>query len=164
MIQIIPAKSEDLPVLLQIYESARKYMRRTGNLTQWQGGFPPEKLLLSDIEKEQLFVMKSNARIVGVFALITGPDPTYSYIEDGSWLSDEEYATIHRIASDGTESGILAAAVSFVWEKIPHLRIDTHRDNLVMQNAIQNCGFERCGIIYLADGSPRIAYEKTHCS
>ena len=113
MIQIIPAKSEDLPVLLQIYESARKYMRRTGNLTQWQGGFPPEKLLLSDIEKEQLFVMKSNARIVGVFALITGPDPTYSYIEDGSWLSDEEYATIHRIASDGTESGILAS-ISFV--------------------------------------------------
>lgn len=158
--QIRLAKKEDLTQLLTIYEAARSFMRKSGNLTQWQGGYPPKELLLSDIEKQQLFVIERANKIVGVFALIMGEDPTYSYIENGAWISKDEYATIHRIASDGTGSGILKAAVSFAWEKIPHLRIDTHKDNLVMQRAILNCGFVKCGIIYLSDGSPRIAYEK----
>lgn len=158
--QIRLAKNEDLMRLLTIYEAARIYMRKCGNLTQWQGGYPPKELLLSDIEKQQLFVIERARKIVGVFALIMGEDPTYTYIENGAWISNEEYATIHRIASDGTCAGILKAAVSFAWKKIPHLRIDTHKDNFVMQRAILKCGFEKCGIIYLSDGSPRIAYEK----
>lgn len=154
------AKKEDLPQIMQIYESARCFMRKNGNMTQWQGGFPPAELLLSDIEIGQLYVIKQKNEIIGVFALIFGEDPTYSYIEDGAWLSEEEYAVLHRVASDGMRKGILKTAVSFSFEKIPHLRIDTHQDNLPMQRAIQKNGFQRCGIIYLADGSPRIAFEK----
>lgn len=158
--EVVKAKKEDLPILLQIYEAARKFMRRSGNMTQWQGGFPPAELLLSDIEIGQLYVIKEEDKIIGVFALIFGSDPTYSYIEDGAWLSTEAYATLHRVASDGMQKGILEAAVNFAWKKIRHLRIDTHRDNLPMQRAIQKNGFKRCGIIYLLDGSPRIAFEK----
>ena len=157
---VVKAKKEDLPQLMQIYESARRFMRKNGNLTQWQGGFPPAELLLSDIEIGQLYVIKQSDEIIGVFALIFGEDPTYSYIEDGAWLSSEEYAAIHRVASDGMQKGILETAVNFSWEKIRHLRIDTHQDNLPMQHAIQKNGFQKCGIIYLADGSPRIAFEK----
>ena len=97
-------------------------------------------------------------QIRGVFAFIPGIDPTYGYIE-GSWCSDAPYAAIHRVASDGA-GGILAEAVAFGWEKIQHLRIDTHADNWVMQRAIERAGFQKCGIIYLENGDPRIAYEK----
>ena len=79
-------------------------------------------------------------------------------IEDGVWRSNETYGTIHRIASDGS-GGILRTAVEFCKKEISHLRIDTHHDNVIMQKAVAKLGFERSGIIHLANGSPRIAYE-----
>lgn len=38
--------------------------------------------------------------------------------------------------------------------------IDTHKDNKITRHLIEKNGFAKCGIIYVADGSPRIAYEK----
>ena len=43
---------------------------------------------------------------------------------------------------------------------LSHLRIDTHRDNLIMQHILPAAGFQKCGMIYLTDGSLRIAYER----
>ena len=97
--------------------------------------------------------------IHGVFYFYIGKDPTYDYMEDGAWASDTPYGTIHRIAGDGT-GGILKSAVAFCGSRIGHLRIDTHHDNVVMQNAVKKQGFQRRGIIYIADGSPRIAYDR----
>ena len=51
-------KLEDLPRILQIYASARKFMKQSGNPRQWGDSFPPEDLLAKDIEKEQLYVVK----------------------------------------------------------------------------------------------------------
>lgn len=153
------AEERDLSRILEIYDAARSYMRRTGNPHQWNGAYPSADVLREDIRKEQLYVMQTEERVEAVFALIIGADPTYSYIE-GSWISDLPYGTIHRIASSGKIRGVLQQAVDFGWKRIPHLRIDTHQDNLVMQKAVRKCGFQECGIIYLLDGSPRIAYEK----
>ena len=44
-------------------------------------------------------------------------------------------------------------------EDFDNLRIDTHDDNKKMQHLIEKNGFIRCGIIYVYDGSPRIAYQ-----
>ena len=41
-----------------------------------------------------------------------------------------------------------------------NLRIDTHEKNIPMQGCLAKNGFARCGIIYLEDGDPRIAYQK----
>jgi hypothetical protein len=49
--------------------------------------------------------------------------------------------------------------VAYGKEQISHLRIDTHHDNYVMQHAIIQAGFQRRGIIYIGDGTPRIAYD-----
>ncbi len=71
-----------------------------------------------------------------------------------------ENGTLHRVAGDGKAHGIFDAIAKFCEQKISHLRIDTHEDNKVMQHLIEKNGFQRCGIIYVEDGSPRIAYEK----
>ena len=155
------ARAEDLPDILRIYECAKQFMRANGNMFQWVNGYPSEELLTADIEKEQLYVVRNGRHICGVFALIIGPDPTYEYIENGSWISDSRYGTIHRIASDGSVRGVLDKAVEFCEKKISHLRVDTHEVNLPMQNAVIRNGFSKRGIIYIADGTPRFAYEKT---
>ena len=155
------ARREDLPRALDIYQVARQFMRNNGNPNQWNDGYPAEAVLLRDIEKQQLYVEETDDSVNAVFVLALGDDPTYAYIEDGEWLSDAPYGTIHRIASDGAVPGFFARCMMFCQSKIEHLRIDTHHDNVVMQHLAEKEGFCRCGIIYLADGSPRIAYEKT---
>lgn len=62
-------------------------------------------------------------------------------------------------ASDGTTHGVAAAMFAFAKERIDHLRIDTHQDNLPMQGAIAKAGFERAGIVYVSDGTPRVAFD-----
>lgn len=157
---ITPAAMQDLPAILNIYEYARAFMARTGNPHQWADGSPKTETLRNDIEKGQLYLCQSGQEIYGVFAFIIGEDPTYLKMNDGAWLSDAPYGTIHRIAGNGTKKGIFAEAVSYCEGKIPHLRIDTHADNHIMQHLILKHGFQKCGTIYLADGSPRIAFEK----
>ena len=113
---------------------------------------------MDDIDKQLLHVITDEDGIHGVFYFYIGEDPTYGEIEDGAWKSGATYGTIHRIASDGS-GGILRTAVGFCADQISNIRIDTHHDNKVMQKAVAKLGFERSGIIHLANGSPRIAYE-----
>lgn len=155
------AKYEDLERIMDIYAAARKYMADNGNVTQWTDSYPSKEMLEGDIEKEQLFVYEVSNKIHGVFAFIIGPEETYSYIENGSWKNDAPYGTIHRVASDGVVKGVFSQCLEFCKARIPNLRIDTHKDNHTMQRLIEKSGFEKCGIIYVQNGTPRIAYQYT---
>ena len=155
------AELSDLDRLETVYAEARAFMRRTGNLYQWVGGHPNRSLLESDIPKKQLYVVEEDGVIHGAFAFVLGADPTYSYIENGAWLSDAPYGTIHRIGSDGQIHGMFTDVLRFCREIQPHVRIDTHADNKVMQHIVLQHGFHSCGVIYLENGDPRLAYELT---
>lgn len=159
-ISIDKAKMQDMPRILEIYAYARNFMRENGNPTQWEDLETIRKNLVTDIEHENLYLIKTGENIHGAFAFIIGDDPTYAKIEHGQWLSDKEYGTIHRVASDGTLHGLMGIIVEFCSGKINHLRIDTHEDNKIMQHLILKNGFNKCGIIHISDGSPRLAYER----
>ena len=152
------AVMEDLPRIEEIYAFARDIMVKTGNPNQWGKTNPRSEWLVEDIKNRLLHVVENESGIHGVFYFYIGADPTYGTIEDGQWQYDAPYGTIHRIASDGS-GGILRTAVEFGSRLIDHIRIDTHHDNLVMHRAVAKLGFQRSGIIHLANGSPRIAYE-----
>ena len=74
--------------------------------------------------------------------------------------SSEPYGVIHRIASYLEVHGVFSAIIDFAAARYPHLRIDTHRDNRIMQHLIDAAGFSYCGIIWLEDGTERLAYER----
>ena len=150
---------QDLPAIERVYDAARAYMRSSGNHLQWADGYPRPALLKSDIEKGQLFVIKEQGTVCGVFAFILGNDPTYAVIEDGQWLNDRPYGAIHRIAGNGTVKGIFAQAFAFALSRTDEIRVDTHHDNKTMQHVVEKHGFRRCGIIHLENGDPRIAYQ-----
>ena len=153
------ATVQDIPEILRIYGAARAFMRCSGNMTQWSGGYPPEDIIRADITKNILRVMENETgHLYAVFALIPGDDPTYARIE-GAWKDTSPYATIHRAASDGTEHGVFRAMLDFARTQYNHLRADTHADNIPMQSCLQKNGFAYCGVIYLANGDPRRAYE-----
>jgi RimJ/RimL family protein N-acetyltransferase len=150
---------EDLETIMSIYESARQFMRSRGNASQWANGYPSEDLLRDDIAKGHLFVgCNSTDQILYVFAFIIGEDPTYQVI-DGAWLNDRPYGTIHRLASAGITTGVFQQCLKYCLTQIDEIRIDTHENNAPMRNAIERANFKRCGIICVADGTPRIAYQ-----
>lgn len=149
----------DLPAIMEIYDCARAFMRRQGNLTQWNNGYPSQKTIEEDMQKDQSYVLVKDGKVVGTFAFIIGDDPTYGVIEGGTWHADRTYGTIHRLASDGTVRGLSGICFDYCRTQIDYLRVDTHADNQPMQDAVTRYGFQECGIIYVADGSPRIAYD-----
>ena len=160
---IRPAVPGDLDALAGIYRAARAFMAASGNPHQWGASHPPLSQLAGDIARGQLYVLCDGARPCAAFALTPGPDPAYAHIEGGAWRSDAPYAVVHRLASDGSRRGVFAAALAFCAAQCPHLRIDTHADNRVMQHLVARAGFQYCGVIYVRDAgapSPRLAYER----
>ena len=160
--RIRKARVEELSKLLQIYDDARKYMRAHGNAEQWSGGYPGKDVLLADIHKEALYVCTEDdeSEILGAFCYFEGIDPTYVNIYDGTWLNDRPYGVIHRIAVAVHQRGVASFCFDHCFSRCKNLKIDTHRDNIPMQRALEKNGFVRCGIIYLENGAPRIAFQR----
>lgn len=153
------ATETDLEEIMNIYEIAQDFMIKNGNPTQWGKNYPDKPLVISDIKDNKCKVIYDEIGIHGVFALFDNIDPTYINIENGTWLNDEPYLTIHRIASDGKVHGVFESASNFCKQISNNIRIDTHHNNLIMQGLIEKNGFVKCGIIYVADGNARIAYQ-----
>ncbi len=153
------ATMADLDAIMALYDTARAFMRKNGNMSQWINGYPSRALLTADIAAGTCHVEAEGDVIHGVFVCIVGEDPTYGYIEDGHWLNDRPYAAIHRVGSDGAVPGFLGRCVAYCRRICPELRMDTHADNRAMRQAAERQGFHRCGRIYVEDGSPREAYQ-----
>jgi hypothetical protein len=135
-------------------------MKTNGNATQWGDTYPPVSLLQSDISAGKSYVIENQNEICATFYFAVESDVTYAHIDNGNWLNDEPYGVIHRIASNGKAGGILHTCVAFCQTQTNNLRIDTHKDNKIMQHLLSKEGFTLCGIICLTDGSPRLAYQK----
>lgn len=155
------ATYEDVPELMEVFGKARETMRASGNMHQWNDGYPSEEIVRKDIENGVCYVLCKNERIIATMAFIPGPDPTYANIYDGQWIDESPYYVIHRIAA--AEPGNNAAHLMLLWAltQTDSIRIDTHKDNVIMQHILAKQGFTHCGMIYLANGDPREAYQLT---
>ena len=160
---------EDLLNVMPIFEEARRTIAALG-IDQWQNGYPSEAVILVDVEKEQSYVCEKEGTICGTFAIIDDGEPTYDKIFGGNWLTGDgrgDYIAIHRVAisvscrGSGLSGEIISYAADFAKTLgRKSLRIDTHRGNTVMRRMLEKNGFFYCGVIYLANGDERVAYEK----
>lgn len=160
------AEVADVSNIMIIIKQAQDYFKDNG-INQWQNNYPNSDTIKSDIINNNSYVLASNERIVGTAAVVFTGERTYDTIYDGQWLSNNDYATIHRIAVDSTlkGQGLSSVIINYVEEMsiesgIKSIRVDTHRDNTSMQRLLEKNGFSYCGIIYLEDDSERLAFEK----
>lgn len=152
------ASLEDIPRLRCIFEKAKAFMTSQGNPNQWIQGYPAEELIREQVLQGWCYACEENNSIVATFCFIPGPDPTYQTI-NGAWLSECPYSVIHRIASDGSVKGVANVCIEWCKERCRSLRVDTHQDNKIMQNILLKHGFKYCGIIRVANGTERLAYQ-----
>ncbi len=153
----------DIPALLLLAEEGKKTMRHSGNMKQWGEGYPSAEVFMADIGREASYLVidDESQQAVATFAFIPGPDPTYAQIYDGQWIDDEApYYVIHRIAALTTARGVMQTVLDYAFTQTDNIRIDTHRDNVIMRHLMLKYGFTYCGIIYLANGDERLAFQR----
>lgn len=145
---------------MELFQAARGIMRASGNMNQWNDGYPSEEIVRKDIAQGVCYVLCEES-IQATMAFIPGPDPTYAKIYDGEWIDEAPYYVIHRIAV--AEPGHNAAARLLEWGFMhtDSIRIDTHKGNVIMQHILDKEGFTHCGTIYLMNGDPREGYQKS---
>ena len=163
------ARPADVADIMQVMDAAKVIKRQSGNMHQWGEGYPSEAVITADMERSGGFVIEDSGRllpkerknVVGYFAFLPSPEPTYAKIYDGEWIDDiQPYHVVHRIASYPDVHGIFSSIMEFCLSHDTNIRIDTHRDNKIMQHNILKHGFTYCGIIYLMTGDERLAYQK----
>lgn len=153
------ASAGDMEQILELYAEARVFMKEHGNPGQWGDHYPPKALIEQDIAEGKSYVCEADGRLIAVFFYEEGVEPDYQTIYDGSWLNDEPYSVIHRIAAPTGRRGTASFCIGWCCANSRgNVRIDTHRDNIPMQKMLEKNGFVRCGTIYIRDGAERIAY------
>ena len=148
----------DLERVMEIYHGAQAFMAAHGNPTQWRNAYPTPEIVREDIALCRGYVCEENGHLYAAFMLLEEEDPNYRRI-DGAWLNDLPYQTLHRVASSGERKGMVDFIVQWALTRCDNLRGDTHADNLPMQRAFERNGFRRCGIVWMQDGTERIAYQ-----
>ena len=158
--EIRKTRMDELDLVMDIYAYARRFMAEHGNPNQWGQIKPAREQIEADIARGCSYVCVENGKIAAVFYYCEEVDPTYVQIYEGAWLNGEAYGVVHRIASAGIVKGAGSFCLNWAFAQCGNLKIDTHHDNVVMQNTLKKNGFRYCGIIYLADGQPRMAYQR----
>lgn len=141
-------------------------LRKSEGSDQWQDGYPNEKVVLNDIEKEHGYVFMQSGSIIGYVALIINFDPDFEHII-GKWLSHDHFVVFHRmaIAKDYLQKGYAFQMMKCIEEfaennSIPSIKADTAYDNLGMLRLFERFNYTFCGEIHRRGNSPRKAFEK----
>ena len=157
----------DTQSLLALFDEARKTIASLG-INQWQNGYPNREAVDEDLSKNRSYIVENEGLLAGTFAIIDDGEPTYDVIHNGQWKTGDtdNYIAVHRVAASVAMrgKGVSTAIVEFAKECAVSLgrksvRIDTHEGNVVMRRMLEKHGFEYCGVIYLENGDPRVAYE-----
>lgn len=159
-------RKEEINEVMKIINEG-KVLLKNNSVNQWQNGYPNEDVILRDILNDESYVLEHNNEIIGTTALSFRGEKTYDKIYEGKWLSNGEYAVVHRIAACKID-GIKSVGTEILKEvekicllrNIKNIKIDTHEDNKIMQRLLSKNNYKYCGVIYLEDGSKRIAFEK----
>lgn len=166
MLSLRHTKLEDVERVMEMIKQAQQYFKENG-IDQWQNNYPNAKVIESDIQNGHSFVLLKNDVIVGTVAISFEEEVTYNRIFEGAWKSNDNYAVIHRVAVDSELKGIglsseMIKQTELMCNKkdVRSIKVATHKDNRAMQRSLIKNGFEYCGVIYLADGSKRVAFQK----
>jgi len=158
------AKQSELQVIWEIIQYAIAQRKKDGS-DQWQSGYPNENTIQEDLDAGYGYVLDEDGVVLVYAAIIFGKEEAYENI-DGKWLTNADYAVLHRVASSSKAKGKKAGTKLFqMTEKlcldnnIHSIKVDTNFDNAPMLKVLGNLGYTYCGEVFF-QGAPRKAFEK----
>lgn len=141
----------DVDKLMQITRACAAYMIDK-NIFQWNEFYPNENAFYKDIERNELYVLKIENRIMGCITISTFMDKEYIPI---SWLTpNNNNIYIHRLAIHPSQQGkgyaqqLMKFAEDLAKKnKYNSVRLDTFSKNLRNQKFYELRGYKRLGEI-----------------
>lgn len=164
------AIKEDGAEIQKIFEDAKDLFAKE-KFFQWSGDYPSIIDFKNDLINNIVIVYELNKVVCGCATILLQPDKNYNVI-NGKWLNDNEYISIHRIATKKNYYNMGVATSLFkeceriaLTKKINNIRIDTHKLNIHMRSLLNKLGYKECGVIELLEredlqDKERIAYQK----
>ncbi|MDI9870656.1 GNAT family N-acetyltransferase [Flectobacillus roseus] len=158
------ATPSELPFIWEILQQAIQQRKQDGS-EQWQNGYPNEQTVYDDIANEYGYVLVENNVVIAYAAIIFGEEPAYNVIT-GKWLTNDDYAVVHRVATSNAVKGKGIATHLFkmiedlcIEKKVYSIKVDTNFDNIPMMKIFDKLNYVYCGEIFFS-GASRKAYEK----
>ena len=144
---IRPTTTSDLPFLDPLFAECRAYMRQEGNHSQWDENYPTAQVVADDIKQGTGYVCvdEHTGEVLATFAL-SDYEPEYDRLRDGAWHSSQPYVVVHRLAAKAGK-GVGNFIFTYLIERYPHIRVDTHEHNQTMYHILEKYGFRHCGIV-----------------
>ncbi|RMA66083.1 GNAT family N-acetyltransferase [Ulvibacter antarcticus] len=160
------AKQSEIEQIITITRACGAKMASEG-IFQWNHHYPNPQAFQKDIERDELYVLLSEATIIGCMVISSEKDSEYN---DITWLSeDNKQYYIHRVAihpdfqKKGNAKRLMDFAETLAQEnKITSIRLDTFSQNKRNQKFYEARGYTRLGNIYFPKQSefPFYCYEK----
>lgn len=180
MIRLRKAEKHETDIVMNIINQAKSHLKDQG-IDQWQSGYPDRTCIERDIQAGKGYFLVENVieystahitehiaeheKILGYLCIDFDGEPAYDELK-GTWLTDEKYVVVHRLAfaDQARGKGISFETFRLVEEMcrengVNDFRVDTDEGNLKMQHILKKTGFEYRGTIEF-DGSEKIAFEK----
>ena len=158
------ATPSEIPQIWTIIQQAILRRKNDGS-QQWQDGYPNEDVIKQDIRKGIGYVLTDDNIVIGYVAIIFNDEPAYELIK-GTWLTNEEFVVVHRVAisDDYLRKGLAQKIFLFTEDlaidnNIFSIKVDTNFDNIPMLKIIEKLGYSYCGEVYFR-GDARKAFEK----
>lgn len=150
------AKIEDLKSIMNVIEDARDTLKQSGS-KQWNldNGYPDATDIITDIVSEQIYVYEDKVidKILGCIVMCKDIDPNYEL--KNFWSNDETYVSIHRLAvlKDSLNKKVASSLLQYCIDNCDtvNVRIDTHKNNLIMIKLIEKFKFTFKGVITLQE-------------
>ena len=159
------AKLSEIDEIMAITRACAIKMR-SENIHQWNEHYPNEQAFIDDIERNELFVLLLDTKIIGSIVISTKKDAEYVPIE---WITQESsHYYIHRLAIDPIWQGkghakrlMDFAENKAIENRVASIRLDTFSQNLRNQIFYKKRGYTRLGSIYFPKQSkdPFYCYE-----
>lgn len=139
----------------RLEESLKRHvqiMNQAGNF-QWDSTYPKAVNYQQDIDKQQLYGLYDDEKLLGLFALTTKLEEHY-YEEKHNFKffqKNDKILYIHRIIKLSTEptkgfgKTMLSLIIDMFIDKFDAIQIDTNAKNIPMQKAIEQAGFTQKG-------------------
>jgi GNAT superfamily N-acetyltransferase len=154
----------EIPLIWNILQDAIEQRRQDGS-TQWQDGYPNELTIQNDIKNGCAYVLTENNSILCYAAIIFDKEPAYESIQ-GKWLTNCDYAVVHRVAVSKLAKGKGIATKLFrniedlcLKQNIYSIKVDTNFDNVPMLKILDRLSYTYCGEVFFR-GASRKAFEK----
>ena len=152
--ELIQATEQELEELLAFYEHVADNMEESG-LRQWHWGkYPSEQMIREDLEKGDLYYLRTDGVVSAAVVLMAGQEPEYDGL---SWTCGIRPGIFHRLAVHPSMQG--AGLGGLVLDDVQQIlrragcdcvRCDTSVKNTRAQHLYEKLGFRRCGTLHWA--------------